>query len=300
MPPPFSVRAQDIPGTDLGEWDHSGNIRIPGNLVVGGTITGTVALSGNQTVTGLTVTGNETVGGTLGVTGTTTAASINSGAHAVTGTLSSTGATDLATGGGATTVGGNLTVPGVLKGAGAFICTSGAQPTSVQAGQIIFETDTGLFARWDGSVWRYFASDGTVSTIYRASAASGQAISVSTDTIVAFGTDNKTTPLVTKGTSGSGNKFTINKAGMWMITATVRWPSATSGQIYTALQLNAGSIIGDGGPAASNPVTHSLSLVQDLAVNDTIQLDVFQSSAGSMTLDTTASGVHINLAWIHG
>lgn len=38
MPPPFTVHAGDDPGTDLGEWNHSGDIRIPGDLIVGGTV----------------------------------------------------------------------------------------------------------------------------------------------------------------------------------------------------------------------------------------------------------------------
>jgi len=35
MPTPFSVRSQTNPGTDLGEWDGSGNIRVPGTIRAG-------------------------------------------------------------------------------------------------------------------------------------------------------------------------------------------------------------------------------------------------------------------------
>jgi len=35
MPSPFSVRSQTNPGTDLGEWDASGNIKIPGTIRAG-------------------------------------------------------------------------------------------------------------------------------------------------------------------------------------------------------------------------------------------------------------------------
>ena len=35
MPSPFSVRSQTNPGTDLGEWDASGNITIPGTIRAG-------------------------------------------------------------------------------------------------------------------------------------------------------------------------------------------------------------------------------------------------------------------------
>lgn len=50
MPPPFTVRAQDQPGVDLGYWDHGGNIAIPGNLIVGGNI-----ISGAQFAVGTQV-----------------------------------------------------------------------------------------------------------------------------------------------------------------------------------------------------------------------------------------------------
>jgi hypothetical protein len=32
MPAPFTVRSQDTPSTDLGEWDSSGNLKLPGYI----------------------------------------------------------------------------------------------------------------------------------------------------------------------------------------------------------------------------------------------------------------------------
>lgn len=40
MPAPFQVRDADRPGVDLGQWDESGNITIPGTMTVGA-LTGT-------------------------------------------------------------------------------------------------------------------------------------------------------------------------------------------------------------------------------------------------------------------
>lgn len=40
MPTPFQVRDQDDPTRDLGEWTEDGNIRLPGNMYVSGTILG--------------------------------------------------------------------------------------------------------------------------------------------------------------------------------------------------------------------------------------------------------------------
>jgi hypothetical protein len=38
VPTPFSVRDQDDPGRDLGQWTEDGDIRIPGNLIIGGAV----------------------------------------------------------------------------------------------------------------------------------------------------------------------------------------------------------------------------------------------------------------------
>lgn len=110
MPPPFTVRSGAFPESNLGSWDSTGSISIPGNLTVAG-----ITTLANFALAALALSGNLTVGGTLGVTGTSTLAAVNSGAHAVTGVLSSSGATSLATGGGATTVGGTLGVTGATN-----------------------------------------------------------------------------------------------------------------------------------------------------------------------------------------
>lgn len=66
MPAPFGVRSGNHPGDDLGTWDGSGNITIPGVL----TASGGIVNPSNETVTGnQTVTGNLTVGGNSSLTG---------------------------------------------------------------------------------------------------------------------------------------------------------------------------------------------------------------------------------------
>lgn len=53
MPAPFSVRDQDDPTRDLGEWTEDGSIRLPGDLDVAGdlTVTGTLTID-NTAITG--------------------------------------------------------------------------------------------------------------------------------------------------------------------------------------------------------------------------------------------------------
>lgn len=70
MPAPFGVRSGNHPGDDLGTWDGSGNITIPGVLTASGGIVnpGSGTVTGNETVTGnLTVGGNSILTGTVQV-----------------------------------------------------------------------------------------------------------------------------------------------------------------------------------------------------------------------------------------
>jgi hypothetical protein len=67
MPTPFTVRDQDNPGRDLGEWTEDGSIRLPGSLTVTGAITSSGAVTGQD----LTLNGDLQVNGVLGVEGTT-------------------------------------------------------------------------------------------------------------------------------------------------------------------------------------------------------------------------------------
>lgn len=66
MPQPFNVRSQDRPGTDLGSWDASGNITIPGTLTAANVVNGSGGGSSVASVTALDST--VTVAGTTAVT----------------------------------------------------------------------------------------------------------------------------------------------------------------------------------------------------------------------------------------
>lgn len=179
-----------------------------------------------------------------------------------------------------------------------YACTSTTRPTG-HTGQLIYESDTGGLVMYDGSQWLYMGSTGAVNTSYRGHQSSGQAITTSTNTLVSIDTDDVTSALVTKATLGAGHKFTLNRAGMWMVTAAVRWPTASSGELSSQLQVNGVTTYGQGGPSSSIALTHTVAMVQHFIVNDNVTINVFQSSGSSKTLDTTVSGVKIALAWLH-
>lgn len=133
---------------------------------------------------------------------------------------------------------------------------------------------------------------------------SNQTISASTNTIVSLGTTNKACSLVTRSTDGAGHRFTLSRAGVWLVDATIRWVSGTGGERYVACDWN------ENGQVASSscilgtftgPVTHHLTVCRYFAASDYFRFTVFQSSTGNRTLlaDNGGAWGRVYLAWVH-
>lgn len=127
---------------------------------------------------------------------------------------------------------------------------------------------------------------------YQSSA--GQVIGTAADTVLAFGTDNITSSLVTKSTTGAGHKFTLNAAGIWSITATARFPGTATGQRAAHFKDSLGLWIHSTSQPASAtaPAGLHLTITKYFAANDTVQFEVYQDSGGNITTDSNST-----LAW---
>jgi len=186
----------------------------------------------------------------------------------------------------------------------AYPCTSSTRPTSVSSGFMIYETDTGMTAIYDGSEWRYLAATGEVGSDAEYVAASAQSIphGIATNTVVAFGTAVTSSPLVTRATSGAGHVFTLNRAGRWSLTTTIRFADAT-----TARELYAGILNATTTPYGANgmgtsvnvPTTLNVAVTRRFAQGDQVTVQVAQSSGAPLALDPGFPGwVRLNLSWI--
>lgn len=183
-----------------------------------------------------------------------------------------------------------------------YVCTSSTRPAG-HSGQLIYETDTGMYAAYDGSTWRYLAPDGTgsVRTDVQFNASVAQSIPNSTYTIIAFGTDNLTSSLVTKATNGAGHQFTLNRAGVWSAQCTLRYVgSANARETYGELNGTPGVLAAASQLTNINvPTTIHFGVTKWFAAGTVLYVRGIQSSGGNLNTDPTAGWTRLNLAWLH-
>lgn len=183
----------------------------------------------------------------------------------------------------------------------AFPCTSGTRPTGVGDGFLIRETDTGKWLGWTGAAWVELADTGggggggsgsfptPVEGQWRAS--SNQSLAHNTDTVLAFGTTETASSVVTRATQGSGHKFTLLEAGTYAVTATVRFASGATGSRFIELRNSAQSdgfvSSGDqGGPAAA---TRHFSITKRFNASQELVVIGAQASGGPLSTDYQGS-----------
>jgi hypothetical protein len=188
-----------------------------------------------------------------------------------------------------------------------YVCTSGTRPTG-HSGQIIYETDTGMTAIYTGSAWYYLAPTGEIASDAEYQANATQTISTGANTFAAFGQNNFTSPLVTKGVTGAGHYFRLVRAGRWAISCTIRWASAATGERYSSLRCGGTRTLASQGSALSgtNAVTQNTSVLKRISAAEAntsaadVDVLVFQNSGGNRDLefsDTNGYG-RINFAWL--
>lgn len=263
-----------------------------GNATVGGTlgVTGATTLAGlsatSATVSGATSTatlaasGNATVGGTLGVTGTLTASA-------------------------GLTVAGNLTTQGraaIYDGASPVIAVvpNTGVVDSPAADDVVFDLSDGLIKRYTGTVWSSLGYYGKVASSGHARYASStaQTIPNATVTKAQFGSATTTTADVTA--SGAGNvTFTLNRTGVWRITANVVFESGTG---YRALAISNDALSTRYAQQSATVSTTSQSLnvsVERVLTSGSAVCVTLYHETGS-ALDTLAVEglVHVTFTWL--
>lgn len=192
----------------------------------------------------------------------------------------------------------------------AFPCTALTRPTGVGAGFLIYETDTESVAIYDGTDWTYVGAGstsggGVTGAEAQYSASSAQSVADSTNVVMAFGTDDTTSAAVTKSAQGAGHKFTLNTAGVWLITTTVRYATTTAtGERFAGLKTAAGLELGGEGsaPTSGNPATVNFAINRRFAVGDAVYVTLFQGTGSTRTLEPFTGGgwCRINLSWLRG
>jgi hypothetical protein len=184
----------------------------------------------------------------------------------------------------------------------AWTCTDGTRPTLVSgdAGFMIHVTDLGTLEVWTGSAWVVRSGGGggggtpTAGVDGQWRASSSQSIPSGTDTVVAFGTVEVSSAIVTRASNGSGHQFTLTEAGIWATTVTVRFPAGDAGSRFIELQNSAGTArhVADGRPVGeAEASTCHFSVTKRYAANSIIRVIAAQNSGSSMSLAYQGSSI---------
>lgn len=150
----------------------------------------------------------------------------------------------------------------------------------------------------------YIAS-GDYSTYAEYNMAANQTVADSASVVVAFATQNRASPLVSQSTDQLGHRFTLNRAGLWCITATLRWASAAGpGERYVGIGGSAGSGWQSDQMASglTGPPTECVSINRYFAVASYVRVEVWQAGTGAgrdLEANNGQGWGRINLAWIH-
>ncbi len=166
------------------------------------------------------------------------------------------------------------------------VCTSSTRPTTPYEGQQIYETDTDKLLVWNATAWI---------VIFPAPAAAAEltsnaSISNGSDTVITWSSsvyDNDT-----MFSAGTANRLTIKTAGIYIVTATLCWVTNSTGERISWIQKNNDNTTRWGnrrGGAWSGQTEYSISSQITCAVNDYIQIGVYQNSGGSLALNSVGT-----------
>jgi hypothetical protein len=173
-------------------------------------------------------------------------------------------------------------------------------PAGFQVGDRVIWVDQGTDPFVIGKL-----DSGLISAEAEYNAAGAQNINNITDTLVALGTTNRSTGLVTRATDGVGHKFTLNATGRWGVTFTHRWAAAAGGERTANISLNgATAFIATqcSSGVATVPTTHNVSIMRGFTAGDVIRCGCYQSSGGVLGTDfNNALGwMRLNIVYLSG
>lgn len=184
------------------------------------------------------------------------------------------------------------------------VVTSGTRPSTPFTGQRIYETDTLKILIWDGSAWQIIG--GNVPTCL-CRLTSNQSIPNASDTLITFNSLDYLSD--STDFSLSSGVLTINKVGIYLVSANVGWESSTgTGRRRIAGLFNTGSnkfmsaeVTKDSATSFSVSTVAS-RLIRVSSVGDEIRIFANQSTGGSLNVvgpDTsTIAGATLGMHYI--
>ena len=116
-----------------------------------------------------------------------------------------------------------------------------------------------------------------------------QSVANSTETALAFNSERFDNDTI-HDTSSNNSRLTCKTAGLYLIVANVRWDANTTGGRVLNIRLNGGTKIAESAaaPTPSSVMSHNLTTIYQLAVNDYVEVVATQFSGGPLDVKYVA------------
>jgi hypothetical protein len=155
-------------------------------------------------------------------------------------------------------------------------------------------TNIGLTSLGSGTpdATKYLRGDGLWAAVSAARAMhnTSQAITTATLTALALNSERFDNDAI-HDTATNNSRLTCKTAGKYQISGSIEWASNATGERHCYIRLNgATSISAIVSPAvATNVTAMSITTIYDLAVNDYVELAVYQTSGGNLNINSVGN-----------
>lgn len=138
-------------------------------------------------------------------------------------------------------------------------------------------------AAWNEQIANNMLALAAGARVYHSAA---QSIANTTTTVLAFDSERYDTDVI-HDTATNNSRLTCKTAGKYLITAHIDWDGAVAGARSIQILLNGTTIIAADFDASigAGGMQQSISTVYALAVNDYVEVQVFQSSGGALEVN---------------
>lgn len=175
------------------------------------------------------------------------------------------------------------------------------RPTAPFTGETIYETDTARWTGWNGSSWVPATHNVPACRVFQTGA---QTVPDGTLTNLTFDSERYDTDSM-HSTVSNTSRITFNTAGIYLVTGHIAFVGFDYNSLYIAVMLNgttliAANINNDFTDAAMNVYAASISTAYKFAVNDFVELRIWQNNTVNAARSTVAGNYspEFSATWI--
>lgn len=165
-----------------------------------------------------------------------------------------------------------------------IVCTTGTRPASPVTGMTVFETDTKLYRRYNGSAWKHILNSRPMIMLTKGTA------SISNNSLTKISWDSDYHDDYGMWSSGTVVTIPSGMGAIWNVILSVRWASQTTVSGYRQCRIdvngaeqNVFNLAPTTALNSTNVVTH-LTHPMELQAGDQVEAQVYQNSGGALSI----------------